>query len=430
VLKRLLRRHVWTSQQVLAALAGLLLLLVLWRVSAARGARETVVHSDFGAFWLQGYYFLTGRPLFDLPPNVRGPAYPPFAGMVFQLFALLPLPVSAAIVYFVNLLLLPVAVYLTKGIFDKLHPQRNRAAWPLVVAVVLSLQFFLNTFNLIQLNEIIFVLCLLGIKAYLDGHDGWAAAAFVTAAAIKLVPGVFVGWLVLRGRPRAALALVPAVAACLTLPLVFRGAETGVRDLAQYQTKVLGRFERGHVISSSTNQNLGALVYRLTVPTPDDINRDYRPLLPTSDRTAGAIYRTLVAVVLLAFVANLLALRLRDAPVNAFELGSVFLAGHLLSGITWKAHLVTFLFTFYCFLSMRMRELEPGPRVFVYVLVAMMVAVGLTGRDLVGLKVQHIVDGYSVIVWAEVLLFVGCLVFSQRSAHRLGSMNNLSINYR
>src|SRR5439155_1335834 len=105
VLRRLLRRHVWPSQQVLAALAGLLLLLVLWRVSAARGARETVVHSDFGAFWLQGYYFLTGRPLFDLPPNVCGLAHPPLAGMVFQLFAFLPLPVSAAIVYFVYLLL-------------------------------------------------------------------------------------------------------------------------------------------------------------------------------------------------------------------------------------------------------------------------------------------------------------------------------------
>ncbi|PYO42504.1 MAG: hypothetical protein DMD33_09965 [Gemmatimonadetes bacterium] len=414
MLKRLLRRDLWTAGRVLAGLALLLLLLVLWRVSAVRGARETVVHSDFGAFWLQGYYFLTGRPLFDLPPHVRGPAYPPFAAMVFQLFALLPLPTSAAILYFVNLLLVPVAAYLTKGIVDKLHPERNRAAWPLVVAVILSLQFFLNNMNLIQLNEVILVLCLLGIKAYLDGNDGWAALAFVSAAAIKVVPAVFVGWLILRGRRRAALAVIPAAAACLALPVVFRGVDAGVRDLAQYQTKVLSQFERGHVISSSTNQNLGALVYRLTVPAPDDINRDYRPLFPTSERTAAAIYRTAFAVVLLAFVGNLVALRLRHAPLTAFELGSVFLAGHLLSGITWKAHLVTLLFTFYCFLSIRVRELGRRLRVFVYVLVAMMFVVGLTGRDLVGRVVQHRIDGYSVIVWTEILLFVGCLVFSQR----------------
>ena len=414
MLKRLLRRDLWTAGRVLAGLALLLLLLVLWRVSAVRGARETVVHSDFGAFWLQGYYFLTGRPLFDLPPHVRGPAYPPFAAMVFQLFALLPLPTSAAILYFVNLLLVPVAAYLTKGIVDKLHPERNRAAWPLVVAVILSLQFFLNNMNLIQLNEVILVLCLLGIKAYLDGNDGWAALAFVSAAAIKVVPAVFVGWLILRGRRRAALAVIPAAAACLALPVVFRGVDAGVRDLAEYQTKVLSQFERGHVISSSTNQNLGALVYRLTVPAPDDINRDYRPLFPTSERTAAAIYRTAFAVVLLAFVGNLVALRLRHASVTGFELASVFLAGHLLSGITWKAHLVTLLFTFYCFLSIRVRELGRRLRVFVYVLVAMMFVVGLTGRDLVGRVVQHRIDGYSVIVWTEILLFVGCLVFSQR----------------
>jgi hypothetical protein len=365
---------------------------------------------------LQGYYFLTGRPLFDLPPHVRGPAYPPFAAMVFQLFALLPLPTSAAILYFLNVLLVPVAVYLTKVIFDTLHPERNRAAWPLVVAVVLSAQFFLNNMNLIQLNEIILVLCLLGIKAYLDRKDGWAAAAFVTAAAIKLVPAVFVVWLVVRGRRRAALAVIPATAACLVLPLVFRGAAPGVSDLVQYQTKVLSSFERGHVISSSTNQNLGALVYRLTVSARDDYNPDYRTLFPASERTAAAIYRTAFTVVLLAFLGNLVILRWRNAPLTAFELGSVFLVGHLLSGITWKAHLVTFLFTFYCFLSIRMTELTPRLRAFVYVLVAMIIMIGTTGRDLVGRRAQHWIDGYSLIAWVEVLLFVGCLVFSQRAA--------------
>ena len=412
----LLRRDSWTTRRVLGALLLVLLLLVLWRVSLIRGSKETVVHSDFGAFWLQGYYFLTGRPLFDLSPSVRGPAYPPFAAMAFQLFALLPLPVSAAILYFINVLLIPVAVYLTKIIFDARHPERNRAAWPLVVAVVLSLQFFLNNMNLIQMNEIILVLCLLGITAYVDGKDGWAAAAFVTAAAIKLVPAVFVAWLVVRGRRRAALAVIPAVAACVALPVAFRGMDQGVRDLTEYHAKVLGQFERGHVISHSTNQNLGALVYRLTVSAPDGVKPNYRTLFPASDATAAAIYKTASVVVLLAFLGNLVALRARNAPLTAFELGSVFLAGHLLSGITWKAHLVTFLFTFYCFLSIRVTELTPRLRAFVYGLIAMITVVGMTGRDLVGRTVQQLVDAYSLITWSMILLFVGCLVFSQRRA--------------
>jgi len=401
---------------VLGALILVLLLLVLWQVSLIRGSKETVVHSDFGAFWLQGYYFLTGRPLFDLPPGVRGPAYPPFAAMVFQLFALVPLPLSAAMLYLVNVLLVPVSVYVTRTIFDALHPERNRAAWPLVAAVLLSFQFFLNNMNLIQVNEIILVLCLLGIQAYVARKDGWAAAAFVTAAAIKLVPAVFVAWLVVRGRRRAALAVIPAVAACVALPIAFRGVDKGVRDLAEYHAKVLGQFERGHVISHSSNQTLGALVYRLTVSAPDGVGPDYRTLFPAPEGTAAAIYKSASVVVLLAFLGNLAALRLRNAPLTAFELGSVFLAGHLLSGITWKAHLVTFLFTFYCFLSIRVTELTPRLQALVYGLIAMVIVVGTTGRDLVGRRVQSLVDGYSLITWTMILLFVGCLVFSQRRA--------------
>ncbi len=396
-------------------LVALAFLVVLVPVAVIRGSRETLVHSDFGAFWIEGQYFLSGRPLFDLPPGVRGPAYPPFAAMVFQLFALLPLNVSAVIFYFVNGLLIPVAIHLTKAIFDRLAPGRERAVWPLVVAVILSAQFFLGNMNLIQVNEVILVLCLLGIKAYLDGRNAGAAAAFVAAAAIKLVPAVFVGWLVLRGRRRAALALIPAVAAAFALPLAFRGVGTGLTDLAEYHAKVLSQFERGHVITSRTNQNLGALVYRLTrPPAPDEPSPGYAPLFPAAEGTAAVIYRIGFALVLLAFLANLLVLRLRHAPLSVFELGSVFLVGHLLSGITWKAHLVTLLFTFYCFLSLRLNELPGRLRGFVYALCAMMVVIGVTGRDLVGRQIQRGIDGYSLIAWTMLLLFVGCLIFSQR----------------
>src|SRR2546421_5745640 len=103
----LLRRDVWTRRRVLLTLAYLLV-LVPW--SVIRGSRETVTNSDVGAFWLEGQSFSTGQPLFDLPPGVRGPAYPPFAGMVFQLLALLPLKVSAVLLCVLNGLLVPLAV--------------------------------------------------------------------------------------------------------------------------------------------------------------------------------------------------------------------------------------------------------------------------------------------------------------------------------
>src|SRR5256885_8511356 len=127
----ILRGDFWTRRRVLSTLAYLLV-LVPW--SVIRGSRETVTNSDVGAFWLEGRYFSTGQPLFDLPPGVRGPAYPPFAGMVFQLLALLPLNVSAVLPCVLHRLLVPLARPLPKRIFDRLHPQRNRPPWPPPVA--------------------------------------------------------------------------------------------------------------------------------------------------------------------------------------------------------------------------------------------------------------------------------------------------------
>lgn len=408
-----LEREFWTKRRVLLVVAYLLV-LVPW--SVVRGSRETLIKSDFGAFWLQGEYFRTGHSLVDLPPGVRGPAYPPFAGMVFALFALLPLKVGAVMLCIVNGLLIPVSVYLTVHIFDKLQPQRNRGGWPLAVAIVLSLQFFLNNMNLISVNEIILVLCLLGIAAYVDGHDGRSAVAFVTAAAIKLVPAVFVAWLVMRGRRRAAVAVAPAVAVAFVLPLLLRGVSTGLRDLADYHTRVLSWFAQGHVITSRTNQNLGGLVYRLTLPPSDQPDPGYRPLLPESESTAATILKVGSALILAAFLVNLVVLRLQRAPVGVFELASAFLVGHLLSGITWKAHLVTLLFVFYCFFSLRVRELPVRLRGPVLGLFALMTVIGAAGRDLVGRSLQHAIDGYSLIVWTMLLLFIGCIILSQRRA--------------
>src|SRR2546423_9840594 len=123
----ILRRDFWTRRRVLVTLAYLLV-LVPW--SVIRGSRETVTHSDVGAFWLEGRYFSTGQPLFDLPPGVRGPAYPPFAGMVFQLLALLPLNVSAVPLCVLNGPLIPLAAVPPKSIFHRVHPPRNPAPRP------------------------------------------------------------------------------------------------------------------------------------------------------------------------------------------------------------------------------------------------------------------------------------------------------------
>ena len=380
-----------------------LVVCVVLSVIEAQGQRAG---TDFHARWLAGRWFWEGQPLYQYLPGVREPTYPPFAAMVFQLFALLPLKVAAGLFYFCNLLLIPVAVWLTKDVFDALWPDRPRDWWRLGLAILFSAQFFLNNLNLDQVNLALFVLCLLGIRWYLAGHDVRGAAALVAATAIKLVPVFLLAWLVVRGRRRAALAVVPLGLACVALPMVERGPATGVQDLVDYYHTLLEGFGKGRVEQRYTNQNLAASVYRLTRAPTEPTERDYE-IFPASEATAGTVYRLSAILVLGGFLGTLAWLRAHRVALSVWELNAAFLVGHLLSAMTWKAHLVTLLFGYYAFLSVR-------PRGITWAILALMAVVGLTGRDLVGDTLHHMIGGYSLIVWMMLLMLGASLWLSRK----------------
>jgi hypothetical protein len=107
----------------------------------------------------------------------------------------------------------------------------------------------------------------------------------------------------------------------------------------------------------------------------------------------------------------LIRLRITATPIGALEIASIFLASHLLSGITWKAHLVTLLFVFYAFFLLRRQQMSRASRAALVIAWGGMVLVGL-GRDVVGARLHHYLAGYSVFVWVMLLLFGLSVVWS------------------
>lgn len=385
-------------------------------LSAIRAANQRP-GTDFHAKWMAGKFFFSGDPVYVLRPDVRGPpTYPPFAAMVFQVFALLPLKVAAGLFYFANLFLTGFALVLTRRLFRRLWPGSERRRWPFVAAVVCAGQFYLNNLNLVQIDVSLFVLVLLGISAYLDGRDVSAATAFVVAAALKLIPVFFVVWLLVRGRRRAALAVVPLAAACVALPILQRGIHRGTRDLEQYRAIVLDGVRRGQIEASYTNQNLAASIYRLTRPPQEPGDWDYR-VVPASETTQRAAYAAAALLVALGLLANLVWLRARGEPLSVFEFAGVFLTGHLLSALTWKSHLVSLLFVAYAFLAIPADALPRAWRFAWAALAAVLLGIGVSGRDVVGNTVHHWIGGYSVIAWTMLLLWAGALFLSHRRFH-------------
>jgi Glycosyltransferase family 87 len=406
----ILSRGRWSVGTALLTAGAIVLAVVL---SIRQGMRQHVGH-DFHVFWQAGRDFATGHPLYhDYLPGARPLKYPPFAAFVFQLLGVFPLQVAAVLFSLLNLGLWVVCVILTRDIVARTFPQRNARSWPLVFAVVLSAQFFLDNFRHVQMNEVILVLVLLGIRASLQGMDLRAAGYLVTATAIKITPIFFLTWLVIRGSRRAALAVPLLVVGCVLAPLLLRGPATGTAELVEYYHSFLEGHQHGRIDTYTADQNLAALVSRMSRPVQNAQHLSYM-YLPLSEDTAALIYRALWATMLLLFLAKVAALRIRGGPVSALELSMVFLASLLLSPITFTAHLVGLLFVFYAFLSFPPGAISRREYLLAAVLLMGMVITGLSGRDLVGGTAYLSVRGYSMMAWTMLLLFLTTLVLVGR----------------
>jgi len=392
---------------------GILLLVVGAVVAGERRAGKQEVGTDFHVFWQAGYDFAHGLPLYQPLPGARELKYPPFAAQVFQALGILPLKTAAWLFYVASFGLILVAIWLSLDIMQRLEPARRPGSLPLVLAVLFSAAFMLDNLVHVQMNLLTFVLCLLGIKAFVAKREVAAGGWLVAATAIKLTPLFFLAWVVTRGTRRSLLAVLAFGSLCLMLPVVQRGLVQGSADLTDYYTTFLHQFAAGAVVTNYRNQNLAALVYRAVVPAAaEDVPPYDYAYLSSLAGAAPLLYRLLALAILAAFLATIIRLRIAHQPVGALEIASVFLTSHLLSGITFKAHLVTLLFVFYAFFVIDPGRVAKAGRWVLGLAWAGIAVIGL-GRDIVGSRLHHYLAGYSVFVWVMLLLFVLSLAWGR-----------------
>jgi hypothetical protein len=181
----------------------------------------------------------------------------------------------------------------------------------------------------------------------------------------------------------------------------------------EYYRSFLEGHQHAEVASYTGGQNLAALVNRITL-SANSAERASFIQLRLSERRAQLVYYGLWLAVLLLFVAKLVRLRIRRSPISAFELTLIFLTSLLLSPITFTTHLVSLLFVFYTFLSVRLSGLSPRAIGVAALLCLAMAVTGLSGRDLVGSTVYWFVRDHSIYAWTLLLLFAAAVVLAGR----------------
>lgn len=279
---------------------------------------------DFGIYYRAVRWWATGHDLYSYsqPDKVQGAlgfTYPPFAALLLRPLAALPLGAAQAVFGAVSVAAGVATVWLLVA------PLAARYGYPRWFPVALALpaaswlEPVRETFSFGQINFILAVLVVIDLLVALPRRSRLAGVGIGLATAIKLTPAIFIAYLLLTRRWRAA---ATATAAFLAANLA--GAVFAWHDSWRFWTALLWQTERiGHP-DRLENQSLMGTLARLGHGVPD------RPLW--------------AALAVLLGVYGLW--RARRAALAGDEVGGLTLAalvGCLASPVTWSHHLLWFI---------------------------------------------------------------------------------------
>lgn len=262
-----------------------------------------------------------------------GFTYPPFAALVMSPLAAMSWPVAVVAATVANV---GAVVLLLRWL---LVPILRRQAWSvwvgcaLVFCALLVFEPVRATLRLGQVNLLLLVLVCFDQRVLRGGR--WAGVGIGVAAAVKLVPAVFIGYLVVSRQYRAAVtASGTAVAVTLFAGAVAPGSSHAFWTQALWDTDRVGQ------LAAVSNQSLRGLVARLDL---------------------GGVWWLVAAAVVVAiwFV------RVRRAAAvgdHGTALALTGVVGCLISPVTWIHHLVWLLPALFVLLAAALTPPRRGPR--------------------------------------------------------------------
>ena len=224
-----------------------------WAIGPPNGLLDLTIYTGAANAWLHGQsLFSYHSPVFNLSAT-----YPPIGVIPFGLLAPLPMQVREVLHTLVSLAAIAVAARCAAVLAG--IPRERRTdwiLWALAIAIV-TVPVWL-TLRQGQVNALLWAL-VLGDVVLVHRRSRWAGVAIGVATSIKLVPGLFILWLLLAGWRR------PAVRAAITaLAMTALGWILAPSDSRNYWTDLLWHSERvGRLDDARNNSVLGGLAHLL-----------------------------------------------------------------------------------------------------------------------------------------------------------------------
>ncbi len=279
---------------------------------------------DLKIYFRAIHYWASGHQLYDYlqPDRIQtslGFTYPPFAAFLMYPMAWLPLNLVIVLNWIGSAVcVLVVTAWLVRPLVRR-HGWSNWYAMCLAIPLISTLEPIRENFAFGQINMYLAVLILGDLLFAVPGRSRWGGVGVGLASAIKLTPAIFIGYLLITRRYRAA-----ATAGGTALAATLLAAAVAPSESWRYWTGTLWQTDRiGHLYLVQ-NQSLMGTLSRLAQPG-----------------RAG----TLPWVVLVALVAVFGMWRAARAGRAGDELVGITLTGFvgsLISPVSWQHHLYWF----------------------------------------------------------------------------------------
>jgi alpha-1,2-mannosyltransferase len=243
-------RRAWIIAALAALTAG-----VLWWTADLHAFFDSKVYSGAVHYWFRGdgmvYDWLQ-------PTTPYGFTYPPFAGIVMFPMAYLPFWLVVTVACAATVVSTGLVTWWLAG------PLIRRSKVPVAVAVALALCFepVRETFGFGQVNTLLLALVAGDVLFGVARGRKWGGIGIGLATAVKLTPGVFILYLLVTGRWRAA---GTSIAAAAVATLVAAGLYPD--ESREFWTAALWDTNRVGNLEYVSNQSLRGLLARLPLDT-------------------------------------------------------------------------------------------------------------------------------------------------------------------
>ncbi len=366
---------------------------------------------DFEGYLVVGNLVRSGRHIY-LDAGHGTNTWPPFFSLLCVPLALLAAPtpyLARGVWLLLNLALLVLALRLIArlvyGRDMRLRAETDGlslAAPELLMPLLISDRFVSGNFDHVQINILIFALALGGLYMQARGRELAGGMALGCAAAIKVMPILFVPYLAYRRRWRAATAAAVSAAALSLSPILVFGWDRFWTYVVAWRAAVAQGWGVGKM-----NQSVFAMWDRLLGHGMLPLTADGVGIVPES----GSPLVTAAMVVSCAAVAVLALWLFRGATrpdgwAALAEWSVVFIVGGLFGPVCWKAYLVVLLLpNTLLFAAWRSSRLDARTRTIIgWLLVGSVVLGTLPSPGLVGTQLAGRLDMSSAVTCSALIV--------------------------